>query len=266
MSISLAKPQNWFPGVNHQHPGLAGAWLLAEGAGTTTRDWSGHNRHGTLTTMEPADWVGTPGGGGLKFDTSAEYVHLGTWSISSPHVTLITRVKPEVVANDRRIFSKSEGSGTEDHELMINLRSSGHLRTRIRISGTVQVDITTGAQFVVDEWGTYGFTFDGENVRHFKNGRVIGTFAHTGVLSIGTSTRVVAIGRNGSDTSSANAWIGDIESVLLYERAFSPQEMAVATADLYAPFHIPSISRRWSNGGASVEQVISSDGLLVIDV
>lgn len=244
----LAKPQNWWPGVNRLHPRgatLVGAWLLNEGAGITARDVSGNGHDGILTAMEAEDWVGSPLGGAIKVDSSgSEYVDLGTFTTDSPYLTLIIGCKPNAAGSDKRVFSKADGTAAGDHDLMMNARSTGNLRTRINISGTLQTDITTGSQFVVGKWGIYGVTFDGKNVRHFKNSVVIGTFAHAGVLQISGSTKTVAIGRNGSDSTAANSWDGDVDFVIWDARAYPPDEMAVAMADPFAPFRIPAIARR----------------------
>lgn len=56
--------------------GCVGAWNPGLGpTGSTLRDWSGVNNHGTLTLMDPAtDWVVSGGGYALDFDGTNDYV------------------------------------------------------------------------------------------------------------------------------------------------------------------------------------------------
>jgi len=58
--------------------GLVGYWMFNEKGGTRLTDYSGYGNHGTLTNFAlsgaTSNWVGSPMGGGLKFDGTNDYV------------------------------------------------------------------------------------------------------------------------------------------------------------------------------------------------
>ena len=97
--------------------GLVGAWAPALGpTGSTLRDVSGNNNHGTLTDMDPAtDWVisGNPRlpGWALDFDGSNDYIDIPSFNVAN--ITIEAWIFVSDVADQGGIVGKRV-SGSDD--------------------------------------------------------------------------------------------------------------------------------------------------------
>ena len=116
MTPLLTKPK---PGamINPLHPlarGLVGCWLLNDGSGSSIRDISSKNNHGTL--INGPTWTGSKFGGGLDFDGTDNYVNInpGTDYDNMTAMTVSAWFKSDVYTGNRNIISKWHYSSPQD--------------------------------------------------------------------------------------------------------------------------------------------------------
>ena len=77
---AYTKPSIWCPGIRRDHPlarGLVGLWPFWDGTGGRLMDVSSCNNGGTLTNLDPLDWIARSEGYGLEFETgTSEHVQV----------------------------------------------------------------------------------------------------------------------------------------------------------------------------------------------
>jgi len=149
--------------------GLVGWWKLDESAGDEAGDASGNEHTGELEgdpTWQPA---GGKVGGALAFDGQDDYVDTG-YNTDTPTWTIAAWVKsPAAPADD-----KQTGPVHREKNYQINW---DHMVDRFRGGAGVCIDgVWHGASFgdlEADTWYHMAATYDGENLKAYKNGVLI---------------------------------------------------------------------------------------------
>ena len=148
----------------------------------------------------------------------ADEIELGTWSVSGSAITVSAWVNADAFNDDPRILSKAVGGNAEDHVVMMSTSGAGDtfLRSRIKTgtsntSGTTTLLSTTNP-LVAGIWALVAITYDGSNMRIFKDGTEIASVGKTGALR--ENAWKIAIGNNPDNTSTAfGSWDGKIDEV-----------------------------------------------------
>ena len=211
--------------------GLVGYWTF-DGAETvwtsttagTTLDKSGQNNTGTLTSMNQATSpaIGKHGQA-LNFDGSTSYVEIP----DNPAYTLGTAftysawIKTSDTVGE--IFSNFEvaspfvgtlfgvGFGGTNGKLSVWISTS---------SGSTVQD--TGSVVNDNTWRFVTASYDGTNVRFYRDGALSSTIAATN--SVGNSSNVLRIGRD-NNSPGERYYNGSLDDVRIYNRALSASEV-----------------------------------------
>ena len=227
--------QKPFRGVqlNRTHPlakGLVGCWLFNEATGETAFDLSGHGNNGTLEN--DVAWGGSKFGGSLKFDGVDDYVDCG--NDSSLDVTTAFTVSVWVKPNT--------GYGSLNNPGVISKRveswggiwvssSTGKLWGRIYQSDSVIVNLPQNVVLPINQWSFIVLVANPSDnyVRQYINAIEIGSVYYNGTIRTGSDNLLI-----GEQTSEF--FNGSIDSVRIYNRALSAEEVAWSYREPYAMF------------------------------
>lgn len=236
----LAKPQMWWPGINWQHPyaqNLVGAWLLQEGAGSQISDLVHPEDEAVISTP----WIGSAVGGGVSYlDNVANITTLAARDRGFNDTNECTVVVRSRVAsgNQDGICEFSNGSLNTGF-LMFNNSSAARWRCLAggRSSGTSVIFFSTSIPYEAVLVGTYSTTAGQFLYADGELGASDNTF--TGDFN----NTIDGTGRLGG---LIGLWplSGNVQYVLVYNRAWGASDVARISADPLAPFRIPSIARR----------------------
>ena len=220
--------------------GLVGAWIPAFGnTGNKLFDLSGRNHNGSLTNMEPGDWVGSPDGLVLDLDGTNEDVDLGSGSILEPGLGSFsyTCVFSTTATASFPIINRINMS-TSGYEILNAPTGIGSFSARIRDDAT---SVTTAV-------------YSGETVENLViatvviNRRIDKLQLYVGGLfrteSIGglppnaiTSTQNLKLGNR----NNSLYYDGKIGTVYLHNRVLFAGEIAQLHANPLAPFQLSSV-------------------------
>ncbi len=220
---------------------LVGHWTFDDG---TASDSSGSGNHG-LVSGAVLD-AGKVGLGALDFDGVDDFVDLGNLDPAGSAITLAAWINADNLANcsasDCRIASKASGTGEQDHYIMLSTISSGggvKLRFRLKAGGTTSTLIASTGNLSDGQWTHVAATYDGANMRLFKDGTQVGVLAKTGTID---SAPAVPFWIGGNpDDATGRPWDGKIDDVRLYDRALDQFDIHVLLAISTGVF--------WSTGG-----------------
>jgi len=235
--------------INHGHPlaiDIIGCWLLEEGGGLTAFDISGYNNHGTLNGPI---WRPGQNGMALQFDAINDVVDAGSNPILDdvPALTWVVWMFPETAgeASVGRILDKSTGAGPVNGYTWFT-QNTATCQFGVDYTSTNLVRLASNNSLVFNRWQQMAVTWDGSataaNVHIYINGNEVRYTTTTD----GTGTRVsdgsagLTIGNLAGGTAAT--FDGLIESVVMYRRALSQQEIQWLYVDPYA-FMIPQSPR-----------------------
>jgi hypothetical protein len=150
-------------------------------------------------------------------------------------ITLAAWVKADDFdINDGRIISKAQEWGGNDHWWMLSTIDPGSV-VRFRLKTNDGQDTTTliadSGGLVAGEWAHVAATWDGSDMRLYKNGAEVGSTAKGGSEVATDPNLKVAIGSQPSDAFAADPshvakyFDGLIDDVSVYNRALSPDEL-----------------------------------------
>jgi len=218
---------------NYEEPGLQGSWHLDEGTGITTIDSSGNGNIGTLTNgpawqaVDGGQWkdksdISFNAGSALAFSASQRSVTIA--DANSLDVTTALTIgcwlystNTSATLNSGVVYKGSYGGASGEYELIVGRGAHAKVSFRLNASA-VTVDDTTNLN--ANRWEYIVATYDGSNIRMYKNGALSTTVAYS--TSIATSTNSLYIG---------NYWDGNypfygiIDDVRIYNRALSQSEI-----------------------------------------
>ena len=183
------------------------------GAGTSAFDLSGF---GNTATLVNGTGFGTSGGGTFVFDSTDDYISMGTSSYVKPtQLSLACFFKINAINAPNVIVGKQgTGVGAASYALVVQF---GKLNFRIE-SGGIQ-----DASYTFSNTSTYNYavgTYDGSALKLYLNGSLVGT-ATTSVSIIYSDSYPLLMGYY----ANAFATNMNIGSMQLYNRALSATEV-----------------------------------------
>ena len=202
-------------------PSLVGHWKMEEGSGDLLLDVSGNENHATISNSLGISWI--PGQSGLALKLNGENGRYGivphnpTIDITQ-QITIAAWIRPNSL-NNAQILSKGEPDGYElstivggKIEFRFNRESNGSTY-RLRSVTNYPTDGST--------WMHVAVTFNGTTATIYINGIADNSANYNPVL-INSNTADLNIG---SRKNGSNKWIGDLDEVMLYDRALAAEEI-----------------------------------------
>ena len=228
---------------SNKNTGIIGYWKLDETSGTTAADSSGSGNNGTLDNMaSPSCWTTTPGpiNGALTFDGTDDYVDLGTDSSlnfgSSEPFTVAAWVKTTEDYGMIVSFRSStdggpvidmavgyEGADSDPGKAMILVRQDNGGGGYAHVTGgSVKDGLWHHLAVVRGSGSTIELFVDGVS-KGTSSGSESGGAITTNLRAIGSERRWVSDGYGSTDQRYL---VGTIDDVRIYNRAFTPAEIA----------------------------------------
>jgi hypothetical protein len=236
--------------LNQSHPlaqGLVGCWLFNEGSGGKAYDLSGEESHGTLTNIAdpPISISGwNPGlhGGALAFDGSDDYVEiLKTPALSPPTVSISVRFRPSTNASNSFPVLIVNGMS-----YILHIIDTDELKFKINEDNSNCITTTTLNMVMEQQYHAIG-TYDANSLNLYINGSWFATQAKTGNLNIDSGGFRFGAFLSGQENSTR--YKGSIDSILIFNRALSAEEVAYLYAFPYCMFD-ESVYPTWMLPGA----------------
>lgn len=223
---------------DRSHPlsqGLVGAWLFNEGGGTIVRDLLRRKDATLQNTASPWNVYG------VLLDGSNDYLS-SSCPVSAPPFTVAAIVRPNTFAtNGRAIWSLSDSTqSTDQHALLISKNGGGQagddLSAMSRASDGVFASGTSTQNLTVDTWAHCVGVWATASLRTaYVNG---GNGGSNTSSKTPTLDDTMNIGRLGDSTPNWE-FGGDIESLMIWERALSVVQVQQHYRDPYAMFRRP---------------------------
>jgi len=208
-------------------PNLVAWWRLDDRSGSSARDSSGNDNHGTL--RGDPQWTTGKIGGALDFDGDGDYVDCGNPDMFNfnEQITASAWINlRSVPGSSRAVVAKGEDGwrlaltrSTSGFEFAIAGKSFGY-------PGTL-----SGSQVAFGEWHHVCGTYDGETIRIYVDGQVDGTRDYA--RGIATNDLNLFIGDNPQWTG--RFWDGLIDDVFVFSRALSDDEIRAVMQSLRDP-------------------------------
>jgi hypothetical protein len=190
---------------------------------TFTKDYSGFGNNGSIFEAIYNASGGFDGFGAYEFDGSNDYIQIGNDPTlnQNGNITASAWIKPENIGafGHKTLFSKNDwiNSGWGFfHEFYHNGTSWGK-RLRLRINGQIT---NATSEISEGEWQHVAFTYDGSYVRIYQNGQEAGSYQNS-TLNMGNSNNL----RLGSFSAGGNNFNGTIDSVAIYNRSLSAEQI-----------------------------------------
>ena len=217
------------------HPmsrGLVGCWLFNENPGPLgwVNDYSGNGNHGTLV----GDTHSVPGkfGNALTFGGVSAYVDIPNASQGpTTAMAVVWWGKSTNTSIDTTIFWN--GTTTITNGLWVGLDNSfsGNHRFYCYLEDVGNNIYEATGNTNDDVWRQFAVTYDGVAVKYYENGIYLSENAASGTIGYdGTTSR---LGNDGNDDYEHK---GEIDHVLLYNRALTAGEVASLYLDPFQMF------------------------------
>ena len=190
---------------------------LDEASGTTAIDSSGYGNNGVING---ATYTTGKVGNALSFDGN-DYVSIGDSSSLdiTDNITIEGWINPSVGSSGwRTIVSKFETGPRKDIYFYLYSNSLG-----IALSGPRDSNWTPGISISTGVWTHVAVTYDGFNIRLFKNGVNEATVSASGSLSLATNGNPLYIGQN--TYWGDECFVGIIDEVRIFNRALTEEEI-----------------------------------------
>ena len=140
--------------------------------------------------------------------------------------------------SDWRMVSRALSTSGANHVYMFGaLGNANNSRSRLRISGTVYTDVGPDQFWARDSTVMGCCTFDGADVKHWKNGVELLSVAHAGTLEANYDgdSAVLFLGANKSGGSAYGTMDARAYCFFIYSRVLTPSELLLLTAIPDAP-------------------------------
>lgn len=212
-----------------QHPNLVAAWGFDEGSGTTARDSSERNL--PLTISGSATWVNGHSGGNAIANAGTGGGTRANWTTLSVPVTIMCWARPTDLAagTSRPLIGLWDGSDASGATQFAIWAQRGDFSTPNVLQGNVRVDgglvAVNATALTLNTWVHVALSFDGSNIRLFRDGVEVGTIANTGGIGAGTFSFLVV-------PSPAN---GQVDDVRVFNTTFTAAQIAGFMGDPVAP-------------------------------
>jgi hypothetical protein len=192
------------------------------GSGSTLFDLSGQGNNGTLTNG--ASVVTNRAGRALNFDGTDDYVLCAQKTAISSQSCFSAWIYPRSVATYQIIIAEDSGnaSATLRNFVFGYGLTSGKLLVVDFVGSTFNVH-ESDAVLVANAWQHVAWNRSTSGLSFYKNGVIVGSFAYTGSLNqVNIQTRIGAR----QPPASEQPINGQIDDIRIYNRAFSPAEIA----------------------------------------
>jgi hypothetical protein len=202
------------------------AYNFNEGTGTTTADaWGTHT--GTLGNSSGTRPAWTTGyySGALDFDGSNDFVSTPDANdLDLNHFTLMAWVRPTALGTTWRTIIFKSGVTREEYALYVSAGNGKPSVWAADPSGgpTDEVGVNCSTSASTNTWTHIAGTYDGSNLKVYKDGVLCGTQALTGVIP--ASTGDLKIGNSGSVYPEKLA--GKIDAVKIFDGAMTQTQIA----------------------------------------
>lgn len=182
------------------------------------KDLSGNSNHGQILNGVTTSNDQTPQGA-LEFDGVNDYLSIGSLGSYSNFTLHIITKRTSTPTYDYESFIFSDGQNNGNNRLGISTNFRLNWRYR-KIDGSYTT-LQTGTNYVVlNELAILNITYDGTDVKFYKNGNLTHTFSSISFwTNFGGS---ILLGRNSANSAYYN---GNIYNFKLYNRALTPQEI-----------------------------------------
>ncbi|SFR61831.1 LamG-like jellyroll fold domain-containing protein [Halogeometricum limi] len=233
---------------------LVSYWSLDESSGAT-KDVAG-THDGTTKNGVLQGQTGVFGTAASEFDGASSRVDIDdNMDVSGSEMTISLWVNADTwegTANDMRFVSKTTSSSNSDHYWMFSEAQDQQLRFRLKTGGsTTKLVAPSGTSLTSGTWIHAVATYDGSQMRIYKNGNEVASTSKSG--NIDTSTSVpVALGSNPQDFGTLD---GRLDEVRIYDRALSQSEID----DLYDARNGGSYTSDWKEGSLDASNVELKD-------
>jgi hypothetical protein len=202
------------------------AYSFDEGEGETAEDLTGEGHTGTV---EGAEWARGRYGDSLKFDGEDMVTIPASEELNlTEEFTLEAWVKPEVEGEYGHLFVKEDTA--EEQTAYAITKHESRLLARLGIPGVEEESPTETLE--LGSWQHIAATYDGDRVRLYVNGELVGDAAVAEILSTDGALRI-----GGADLWwSDEGFKGRIDEVRIYNRALGAGEIG---GDSAAPIQTP---------------------------
>ncbi len=224
--------------VTERDTALVAWWDFTPRDGGVVLDISGNDHH---CALRKAIWAEGLIGGGVELNGGSEYVDCKTFDIAASSIssgsggvinngasalTLIAWINADDFGNtDARVITKSTSTAIEDHYWMLSTFRRNDvplLRFRLKTRGIVKVLYASSGALKSREWTLVAAVYDGESMKLYKDGELVGSLANTGRVDVNASVPVIV---GNSPTGFTNAFDGILDDVRVYKRALSQVEI-----------------------------------------
>lgn len=189
-------------------------WRLGDASGTTMTDSSGNARHGIYAGSPGLGTVGLLTGDGdtaVTFDGVDDFGEVAdaAWMDTGTTLTVEAWIKTTATGL-RQIITRDDGTGTRSFQFLTNGASLQFVKIASGVvTSTVSTSINDGVRHHVVA------TYDGANIRLYKDGALVQTTAATGSLSSDDKLRI------GLRATGAEFFSGVIDEAAYYGTALS---------------------------------------------
>ncbi len=206
--------------ANAADPSLVGWWKLDDGSGTTAKDSSVNESHGTLNGG--AVWAEGVLDGALELDGSTGNVEIPATInqavINKGDFSMMAWIKTTDIAGTNYAFQQGDGNGTGRSWLFT--ANNGEITTYVGVG-----NFGSGVIMELDEWYHAGFTVieggDSDTLQMYVNGVAEGA---QGTRAMETCEGGYLIGSH-KNLAAASCWPGLVDDVRLYNRALTSDDI-----------------------------------------
>jgi len=200
-----------------------GWWKFDEGSGSTARDSSGNNFHGSI--QGDTEWVeGHVGSGALSF-TRGYVVIDDNPKLRPSRVTVCAWINLDGLQSD---YARLLEKGDDNNESYVLVMWQGKITFGLRDAGLGQHNVTSKSNIPQYEWVFVAGVYDGSNIIVYINGEVDNSSVEGSFTPANSSGEVLAMGAlpPAFDRRFLGAAVDDVR---IYDRALSAEEIR----DLY---------------------------------
>jgi hypothetical protein len=239
-----------------QHGPIA-AYSLEEGSGEIAEDITGHKH---TATIEGAEWTRGKFGDALRFDGEDQVTIPAAEDLNLTEAfTLEAWIKPENEDEYGHLFVKEDAA--EEQAAYVITKHGSKLAAHLGIPGVIEESPSEALE--IGSWQYVAATFDGERVRLYVNGELVGDASVAEVLSTNGALRIGGTHLWGS----GKGFKGRIDQVRIYNRALGRAEIGngldrTPPEDLSASGELAELGYPYISGqGTKTVEVSATDDL-----
>jgi len=162
-------------------------------------------------------------GSGYEFDgnTDNNIIVAQDSSLQPDYITVSAWIKSVDVTNQDMIMAQDSGGGTRNWYFWLD--ASGRTKFSVYNRTADRVECAgTSSPCLNNEWCFVTGTFDGSNIKVYRDGTLIGTCAHKGMLEDNSLDQYIGMRQYGGNENPFN---GTIDEVRIYDRSLSIDEI-----------------------------------------